>query len=318
MVVSEERLDVLIVGSLNADLIVRTHRFPRAGETVHGDDLIVGAGGKSANQAVAASKLGSRVAMIGAVGDDAHADVLLTSLDAASVDTSRVERIPDVATGTAVITVDAEGENTIVVSAGANGRLSRESLERYSSAFDGVRVVCLCLEAPIDVVRDAARRGRAAGARILVNLSPFDAVSDLLEPGDVVLLNEHELQLLLEGADGAAGAGGDDWENVLDRLVGLSIRTAVVTRGSQGAVVLNADSDPSIATVPSPSVTPVDTTGAGDAFTGALASCLAEGRNLRDAATFAAKVGAYATLRIGTQSSYPDRATLEKWAAEGP
>ncbi|MGU3431895.1 ribokinase [Actinomycetes bacterium M1A6_2h] len=308
---STERLDVLIVGSLNADLIVRTQRFPRGGETVHGDDLIVGAGGKSANQAVAASKLGSRVAMIGAVGDDAHADVVLTSLEHAAVDTSRVERIDDCATGTAVITVDASGENTIVVSAGANGRLAPDSLERHHEVFEGVRVVCLCLEAPLAVVRDAARRGRDAGARILLNLSPFDAVTDLLQAGDVLLVNEHELELLLDGTV-------KDWTHVLERLTELSIRTAVVTRGAQGAVVLDADGDGSVVTVPSPSVTPVDTTGAGDAFTGALASRLAAGETLSAAAAFAAQVGAYATLRVGTQSSYPDRQALDGWAAKGP
>ncbi|WP_188545834.1 ribokinase [Rhodococcoides trifolii] len=308
---TEPPLDVLVVGSLNADLIVRTERFPRGGETVHGDDLIVGAGGKSANQAVAASRLGSRVAMIGAVGDDAHADIVLASLDAAAVDITRVERIEDAVTGTAVITVDAAGENTIVVSAGANGRLAPASLDRHLDAFDGVRVVCLCLEAPLEVVRDAARRGRDAGARILVNLSPFEAVTDLLEPGDVLLVNEHELELLVDGPV-------HDWTDVVSTLATLSIRTAVVTRGARGAVVLDADGDPTVVIVPAPSVEPVDTTGAGDAFTGALAARLAAGESLSDAATYAARVGAYATLRVGTQSSYPDLSTLEGWAPEAP
>ena len=278
---------VVVVGSLNADLVVRTRRFPRPGETLRGEDLLVLPGGKSANQAVAAGRLGGDVALVGAVGDDGNGALLRSSVAAAGVDVSGVATRPDVPTGTAVITVDDAGENTIVVSAGANGTLAPADLP--ADVLAGAAVLCLCLEVSTDVVLAAARAARAAGAVVVTNLSPYGPVPDeLLALTDVLLVNEHE----------AAQLGGH------------GVRRSIVTRGGAGCVVHDGDAEPvHVAAVP---VQAVDTTGCGDAFTGATALRLAAGDTLADAARYAVGVGAFAATRPGAQSSYP---TPEELAA---
>lgn len=264
---------VLVVGSLNADLVVRTERFPSAGETVAGADLVVGPGGKGANQAVAAARLGGEVTMVGAVGADAHGALVRDAVAAAGVDVARVATRPDTATGTAVITVDAGADNTIVVSPGANRTLSAADLP----SFDGVAVLTLSLEIPQATVLAAARAARAAGTTVLLNLSPFGPVPDgLLEVTDVLVVNEHEAALLGEHP----------------------VARTVVTHGAQGCVV----DDAGVRTVVDAlAVEPVDTTGSGDAFLAAVAVRLAAGDPLADAARHAVRVGAFAVTVVGAQ-----------------
>lgn len=264
---------VLVVGSLNADLVVRTERFPSAGETVAGADLVVGPGGKGANQAVAAARVGGDVAMVGVVGADAHGTLVRDAVAAAGVDVTRVTTRPDATTGTAVITVDARADNTIVVSPGANGTLSAGDLP----AFDDVAVLTLSLEAPLDTVLAAARAARAAGTTVLLNLSPFGPVPDgLLESTDVLVVNEHEAALLGEHP----------------------VTRTIVTHGAQGCVVDDAGAT---TTVDALRVDPVDTTGSGDAFLAAVAVRLAAGDALADAARCAVRVGAFAVTVSGAQ-----------------
>ena len=279
---------IVVVGSLNADLVVRTERFPQPGETLHGSDLAILPGGKSANQAVAAGRLGGTVRMIGAVGDDGNGTLLRESVASAGVDTSNVAVRQGVATGTAVITVDAAGENTIVISGGANATLTPEDLP--ADAFDGTGVLGLCLEVSIDVVLAAARAGRAAGVTVLTNLSPFGAVpQELLDLTDVLLVNEHEAAEL-----------GDH-----------GVARSIVTRGGAGCTVHDGDAEP--VEVAAVRVEAVDTTGCGDAFMGAVALRLDAGDSLVDAARFAVGVGAYAATKAGAQASYPTPAELEQF-----
>ncbi len=279
---------IVVVGSLNADLVVRTERFPKPGETLQGSDLAILPGGKSANQAVAAGRLGGTVRMIGAVGDDGNGTLLRESVASAHVDTAHVAVRQGVATGTAVITVDAAGENTIVISGGANATLTPEDLP--ASAFDGAGVLGLCLEVSIDVVLAAARAGRAAGATVLTNLSPFGAVpQELLDLTDVLLVNEHEAAEL-----------GDH-----------GVARSIVTRGGAGCTVHDGDADP--VDVDAVRVEPVDTTGCGDAFMGAVALRLDAGDSLLEAARFAVGVGAYAATKPGAQASYPTTSELESF-----
>ncbi|AQX81096.1 ribokinase [Plantibacter flavus] len=295
---------IVVVGSLNADLVVRTARFPQPGETLTGSELAVIPGGKGANQAVAAGRLGGDVTMVGAVGDDAHGSLLLESLSSSGVDVTRIARRDDVATGTAVITVDDAGENTIIVSPGANGTLTPDRMGEAWTALDGAGVVCLCLEVPIDTVLETARRGAAAGALVLLNLSPYGPVpEELLQATGVLLVNEHEAADLA-GVD-PEGAG---WEATATALRSHGIRRAVVTTGAAGSVVIDGEADPT--SVPSPTVDAVDTTGCGDAFMGALALRLAAGDELVDAARFASTVGSYAATGAGAQASYPDQEQL--------
>ena len=277
---------IVIVGSLNADLVVRTERFPKPGETLHGSDLAILPGGKSANQAVAAGRLGGTVRMIGAVGDDGNGALLRDSVAAAGADTTHVAVREGVATGTAVITVDAAGENTIVISAGANGTLTPDDVP--ADAFDDAGVLGLCLEVSIDVVLAAARAAHAAGVTVLTNLSPFgDVPAELLALTDVLLVNEHEAESL--GEHGVA--------------------RSIVTRGGSGCLVHDGDADP--VSIDAVRVEPVDTTGCGDAFMGSVALRLAAGDSLVDAARFAVGVGAYAATKAGAQASYPTTAELE-------
>ena len=291
---------VVVVGSLNADLTVRTDRFPSPGETLGGSELVIVPGGKSANQAAAAAILGADVRLFGAVGADGHGDLLLKAAAGAGVDASRVLRRPGTATGTAMIVVDAAGENTIIVSPGANGTVTGAELPQ--DLFDGAAVLTLSLEVPLEAVTAAARAGHNAGAQVLLNLSPYREVpADLLALTDVLLLNAHEAALVTGLADPAA-----DWEAVIAALGALGVRRTIVTLGSDGAVVLDGTAggaDRVVAVAPT-RVQAVDTTGCGDAFTAATAARLAAGGALPDAAAFAARAGALAATREGAQSSY--------------
>ncbi len=297
---------VVVVGSLNADLTVRTDRFPQPGETLNGSELVIVPGGKSANQAAAAAILGADVRLFGAVGADGHGDLLLKAAAAAGVDASRVLRRTDTATGTAMIVVDAAGENTIIVSPGANGTVTGAELPE--NLFDDAAVLTLSLEVPLDAVTAAARAGHDAGAQVLLNLSPYREVpAELLALTDVLLLNTHEAALVTGVTDPAA-----DWEAVIAALGQLGVRRTIITLGGDGAVVLDGTAqgaDRIIAVAPT-RVTAVDTTGCGDAFTAATAARLAAGDSLADAATFAARAGALAATREGAQSSYSALAEL--------
>lgn len=301
---------IVVVGSLNADLTIYTERLPQPGETVHGNGFAVNPGGKSANQAVAASKLGGGVTLIGAVGEDSNGAMLLESTAGAGVDVSRVRR-SDAATGVAVISVDARGENSIIISAGANGTLTPADVD--FAAFRDAAVVCLCLEVGIDTVVAAAQAGHDAGATVLLNLSPYAEVPELLAGlSDVLLVNAHEAALFLGSEAGIPDpdAQVEAWEPVRSQFADRGLQRVLVTLGSQGSVVLDslAHGEQLTRIAPTP-VSAVDTTGAGDAFTGAVAARLAAGDSLVEAASFASVAAALAATKKGTQAAY---ATLEE------
>jgi ribokinase len=280
--------DVLVVGSANADLVVPVDRRPGGGETVLGGDTVISAGGKGANTAAAAGRLGAKVALLAAMGDDAYAAMLLGSQREAGVDVGLV-RTSDRPTGIAYITVTPDGENSILVSPGANATLRPADVD---AALPGVKVLVASMEIPLDTVEYAVQTAAAAGVRVLLNLSPVAEVqSSTLAALDVLLVNEHEAAWLL------GSASVDDPAKLLD----LGPRSAVVTLGARGALVVTADG---VTEVASPKVHAVDTTGAGDAFTGALAASLAEGADLADATRKAVKVAAFSVTRHGAQSSY--------------
>ncbi|GAA1327136.1 ribokinase [Leucobacter albus] len=305
---------ILVVGSLNADLVVQTARFPQPGETLTGSELRVIPGGKGANQAVAAGRLGGNVAMVGALGADANGRLLRDSVEAAGVNTAHVASLDGVATGTAVINVDGAGENTVIVSPGANGRLGIAELDAAAELFERAEILCLSLEVSMEVVLEAARRARAAGARVLLNLSPYGPVPDeLLSLTNILLINEHEAADLLElTPEQVLSEGG---KHTRAALTERGIPRAVVTAGAAGSIVFDgATRDGSDATVvPAPRVTAVDTTGCGDAFMGSLALRLAAGDHLGVAAGYAATVGSFAATRAGAQASYPTPAELAEF-----
>ena len=311
-----ERRRVLVVGSLNADLTVRTRRLPGPGETVTGSDLVVAPGGKSSNQAAAASLLGSDVALLGRVGKDANGDFLLERLAATGVDTSYVARLDDVATGTALIAVDEAGENSIIVSPGANGHLSAPDVDQAEGFFVDAAVLCLCLEVGLPAVRAAARAAESAGVRVILNPSPFaDVGAELLALVDVLVVNQHELRDLVGGH--VVGEGDEpDWDRVAEAVAQRGPGDLVVTLGARGAVmlVLGEGGPTQVHRAAAPRVTAVDTTGSGDAFLGALAHRLALGDDLAAAGRFAVQVGSFAATRPGAQASYPTPDDLERFS----
>ncbi|WP_151774988.1 ribokinase [Streptomyces abyssomicinicus] len=296
--------DLVVVGSANADLVIGVERRPAAGETVLGSDLAVHPGGKGANQAVAAARLGARTALVARVGEDPHGRLLLDSLSSAGVDTSAVAagRAP---TGVALITVDPSGDNSIVVSPGANGRLTPGDARAAERVLRSAPVVSAQLEIPLETVTEAVRL-LAPGTRFVLNPSPpRELPAELLEACDPLIVNEHEARVI--AGDGTLGDGPEEWARA---LLALGPRSVVVTLGAGGAVT--AEADGGVTRVPSVTVDAVDTTGAGDAFTAALAWRLGLGESLPVAAGYAARVGAAAVTREGAQASYP---TAEEVAA---
>ena len=290
-------MTVIVVGSLNADLTVQVAALPRPGETVTGGDLTILPGGKSANTAAAAARAGADVCLIGAVGDDGNADILLASAAKAGVDTSGVRRVPGVPTGTAMIAVDEKAENTIIVSPGANAHCSVAQVQDLE--LSSTDVVCLALEIPIATVLAVALRAADHGATVILNASPLRAVPhELLVATSILLVNEGEAEALLgiSAADLADDARGAD-----AKLEAHGLQRAIITLGAEGAVVL----DPALTRIPTPTIDPVDTTGAGDAFTGALAAMIDAGETLVAAAAFAARYAAATTQKAGAQASYP-------------
>ncbi|MET9033595.1 ribokinase [Streptomyces mirabilis] len=287
--------DLLVVGSANADLVIGVERRPAAGETVLGSDLVVHPGGKGANQAVAAGRLGARTALLARVGDDAHGRLLLDSQRAAGVATAGV-LVGGAPTGVALITVDPSGDNSIVVSPGANGRLTPEDVRSAGNLLAASRVVSAQLEIPLETVVEVVRN-LAPGSRFVLNPSPPRALpAEVLAACDPLIVNEHEARVIV-GTD--LGDSPEDWASA---LLALGPRSVVITLGSRGALVASAEG---AARVPSVKVETVDTTGAGDAFTAALAWRLGLGEPLAEAAAYAARVGAAAVTRAGAQESFP-------------
>ncbi|MCZ0206462.1 ribokinase [Streptomyces sp. UMAF16] len=294
--------DLLVVGSANADLVIGVERRPAAGETVLGGDLAVHPGGKGANQAVAAARLEARTALLARVGDDGHGRLLLDSLRAAGVDTVGV-LVGGAPTGVALITVDPSGDNSIVVSPGANGRLRPEDVRTATSLFHASRVVSAQLEIPLETVVEVVRN-LAPGSRFVLNPSPpRELPTEVLAACDPLIVNEHEARVIL--GDARVGDDPADWARL---LLAKGPRSVVVTLGARGALVCDGSGT---ALMPSVKVDAVDTTGAGDAFTAALAWRLGAGAGLAEAAAYAARVGAAAVTRRGAQESYPTAAEVE-------
>ncbi|MFH8618783.1 ribokinase [Streptomyces sp. NPDC017979] len=289
--------ELLVVGSANADLVIGVERRPSAGETVLGSPLAVYPGGKGANQAVAAARLGARTALLARVGDDEHGRLLLASQRAAGVDVDGV-LVGGGPTGVALITVDHSGDNSIVVSPGANALLSPADVRASAPLVRGARVVSTQLEIPLDAVVETVRT-LGPGTRLVLNPSPPAALpAEVLAACDPLVVNEHEARVLL-----GPSAGGEPRDWVLG-LMSLGPRSVVVTLGSAGAIIADGRAEV-CARVDSPRVTAVDTTGAGDAFTAALAWRLGLGEELAAAAGYAVRVGSAAVTRRGAQDSYP-------------
>ncbi len=264
---------VFVVGSLNADHRVHVARIPQPGETVPASDIVIAAGGKGANQAVAAARAGATTTIIGAIGDDGDAAIVERALGEQEIDSRHVRRIPEAPTGRALITVDIRGENTIVVSPGANEKLTSDDIDDGLSDVKAGDLILLQLETPGPLVRYAAGLARDAGGVVLLNPTPVpDSVDDLFDNVDMLIVNEHEFARVAGLLDIANDVGPEAREAAMTMLAKQAEVTVVCTAGSEGAFVTQRERVEHITTSP---VEAVDTTAAGDTFIGYLAAHLA-------------------------------------------
>lgn len=283
---------IAVVGSVNQDIVLRVARHPGPGETVLGLGHDTLPGGKGANQAVAAARLGGDVRFVGRVGDDEAGRMLLEAFLDAGVDARFVTVDPDVPTGVAVITVDRAGENAIVVNPGANAAITTEQIAMAVGVVAAARVTLLQLEVPLDVVHRAAEMSRGT---VILNPAPARPLpDDLLAAVDLLVPNRHELERLTGSPDPASARA-------------LRVPTTIVTLGGAGAAIVTATE---ITEVPAPAVDVVDTTGAGDAFVGALGAALDRGVPLGSAVRRAVVAGAFAVTAPGARGGMPTAAQL--------
>lgn len=301
---------VVVVGSANIDIVVSCERFPKAGETMLGNEFGMYPGGKGANQASTCALLGADVRFLAKVGRDAFRDRLVESFHSNGIDTAHVLVQDDAPTGIALITVDGRGQNQIIVVSGSNMLLSASDVRENARIFDEAGVVALQLEIPLETVVEAAKCGKDAGAAVILNPAPARRLPDtLLRRVDYLTPNESEASLLsgieVDGIESAERAA----RVLLDRGVG----TVIVTLGAEGALLVSPDAARHF---PAFRVHAVDTTAAGDAFNGALAHALGLGKNLEDAIEHANGAAAFAVTRMGAQTSLPSSAELELFLEE--
>lgn len=301
---------ITVAGSLNTDLVIKAPRLPKTGETVTAGEFATFPGGKGANQAVAAARLGARVAMIGAVAGDNFGRMLREGLEREGIDISQLVTDEQAASGVALITVDPTGQNTIVVAPGANWHLTPQHVEAARDVIAASQALLVQLEIPIETVSRAVELAHAAGCRVILDPAPVPSSplpERLWHLVDVINPNEIEAKALTGITvvdDRSAQAAGE-------RLLEMDCRAAVLKLGARGAYIAAQGVRQH---VPGIAVEPVDTTAAGDAFAGALAVALAEGRSLLDAVGFANLAGAISVTRMGAQPSMPARTELEKFA----
>lgn len=298
---------VCVIGSANLDYTVALPRLPRVGETVSAGTLLINRGGKGANQAVAARRLGAEVRMIGCVGDDEAGEDMRRGLAAEGIGVDGLATAPGVATGTALIFVDREGRNMIGVAPGANHQLTVEMARTGEDAIGWAQVAVCQLEVPVPVVRWALETARRQGVTTLLNPAPVQELSDeLLGLVDYLTPNEGEVAALT----GIEVQDLDSGRRAATRLCERGVGTVVITLGEQGALVCDAGSAVHFEAFP---VTAVDTTGAGDAFNGGLAVGLAAGGSLEQVIPLASAAAALKCTRRGAQAALPDRADVERF-----
>ncbi len=297
--------DILVVGSINADLVVRTPRFPKPGETISGEDLRIIPGGKGANQAVAAARQGASVAMVGRVGKDSFGPELVNNLRQNKVDTSCIQADSQAATGTATIIVDANGQNSIILSPGGNGKVGAEDVEEV--LFRAHKLLLLQLEIPVEAVLAAARKAKESGVRVLLNPAPARSLpEELISLPDFLLPNETELSLLTDQPVSDIASA----EKAALTLIGRGAQNVIVTLGGKGALIVAGTQ---VRHVDTYQVKVVDTTAAGDAFIGGFASALLQDKSLEEAVRYGCACGALATTKFGAQPSLPTREEVERF-----
>jgi len=306
------RPSIVVVGSSNTDLVVKTSRMPQRGETVLGGDLVMVPGGKGANQAVAMSKLGAEVYLVARVGKDLFGDNSLSNLEKEGVNTQFVVQEEEAPSGVALIIVEEQGENTIVVAPGANMRLSPQDVEQAYSVISRAQALVVQWEIPLESIEWALKLARKAGVMRVVNPAPArKLINPALFAVDVMTPNEKEAGLL-------TGIEIKDFTSVkraAEIIHQKGVKKVIITLGIRGALYLT---DHEVGIIPAYQVEAVDTTAAGDAFTGGLTFALAEGKSLISAIEYAHAVAAISVTRLGAQPSLPMREEVEAFLKNPP
>lgn len=303
--------NVVVVGSLSMDLVVRAARRPASGETLSGTDFNTFPGGKGNNQAIAAARAGASVAMVGRIGTDTYGDEVKETLESSNVSTAYLFR-DEIATGIANIWVDEAGENAIIIVPQANSRLSEADVERASSLINGAKILLLQLEVPLKTTVAAAQIARRTGVTVILNPAPAPRngklPAELLQSVDILVPNETELELL-------TGCSCQDMDGVrkgAQQLISSGARQILVTLGARGAVLYDQQGEKH--RVAAFKVDPVDTTAAGDAFCGALAAALSRGESLHAGITYGCAAGAIAVTKPGATPSLPHADEISRLA----
>ncbi|MCE1117990.1 MULTISPECIES: ribokinase [Pseudomonas] len=291
---------VVVVGSLNMDLVARAQRLPRGGETLAGDSFFTVPGGKGANQAVAVARLGASVAMVGNVGDDAYGQQLRKALEVEGVDCQGVSICPGVSSGVALIVVDAASQNAIVIIPGGNGLLTPESVQRFDALLQHAEVIICQLEVPTETVAWTLARGRELGKTVILNPAPATGPLPAGWYADIDYLTPNESEA--EALTGVAVTDLDSARRAGEQLIQLGARKVIVTLGAQGALFVDGQGDRHFPVAP---VKAVDTTAAGDTFIGGFAAGLARGLSREDAIVFGQRAAALSVTRVGAQPSIP-------------
>lgn len=297
---------IVVVGSSNTDMVVKTSRIPAPGETITGGEFVVVQGGKGANQAVAAARLGADVTLVACVGRDVFGDRALASIGSSGVNTEYVVRDDTTPSGVALIYVEASGQNCIVTAPGANMRLRPEHVDAARPAFEQAQIVVLQLETTLEAVRRAIDLAKSLGIRVVLNPAPMREIpKGFFEGVDYLTPNESEAAMLL-----GRKPGESDNRQLAQDLLSLGVGAAIVTQGSEGVM---AAVPGRVQEIPARRVTAMDSTGAGDCFAGALACALAEGNDLGVALHFANAAAALSVTRMGSMTSLPTRDEVDKF-----
>jgi ribokinase len=296
---------IVVVGSANTDMVIKAPRIPRPGETVIGGEFVMAAGGKGANQAVAAARLGAQVALVARLGTDVFGDQAVAGYQREGIDTAHVVRDPDAASGVALIFVDARGENSIAVASGANARLTPADVERAGRVIAAADVLLVQLEVPLDAVARAIELAHRAEVTVILNPAPAAEIDPaLLANVSIATPNEHEIQVVV---------GEPEPERAVSRMLDAGTGIVLVTLGPQGVLWAEGQRRQ---IVPAYAVQAVDTTAAGDAFNGGLACALGRGLPTEQAVRYANAVAALSVTRMGAQPSLPREGEVRAFLGE--
>lgn len=302
--------EIVVAGSINMDLVVWTNRMPKIGETIPGDVFKMIPGGKGANQAVAASRMGAKTTILGCIGQDAFGPSLITSLVGAGVDTNNVKILTDIGTGTATIIVDSSGENCIIVVPGANGLVSPEFLQQYDNLFKNAKAIITQFEIPLNSVEYLISLSRKNNIPLILNSAPASVVPEgFFSSVDYLIVNETEASFFTE----VEVINIDSGWRAAEKLRKNGAKNVIITMGDEGALLLNEEIHKIF---PAQKVDVVDTTAAGDSFVGGFAAKMVKGDSLINSIEFAVAAGTLAVTKLGAQPSIPSNGEVEAFINE--